>query len=81
MQVSALPGLGMGDLDPQTAILNESSLGRLLSASIRLDATNNIRRSWTDGTCIITYEAILKISEAIIILRKIFIYVITLRQL
>tara|TARA_B100000886_G_scaffold261967_1_gene186691 strand:- start:503 stop:724 length:222 start_codon:yes stop_codon:yes gene_type:complete len=73
MQVSALPGLGMGDLDPQTATLNESSVGRLLSASMRLEATNNIRRSWTDGTCIITYEAILKISETIIILRKIFI--------
>ena len=42
MQVSALPGLGIGDLDPQIATLNASSLGKLLVALAILATTDAI---------------------------------------
>ena len=48
--VSALPGLGSGDLDPQTAALRASSLGRLFEADpIAENAATKIL-SCTDGT-------------------------------
>ena len=43
IHVSALPGLGRGDLEPQTAALKASSLGRLSPADpMAVNAATNI---------------------------------------
>ena len=45
IQVSALPGLGIGDLEPQTATLKASSLGKLSEALNIPDTTKDMIRS------------------------------------
>ena len=60
MQVCALPGLGIGDLDPQTAALNASTLERLFDWLAIPSTTDAMSLSWTEGTWISTKAVIQK---------------------
>ena len=73
IHVSALPGLGNGDLEPQTAALKASSLGKLFDAEPRAVNATTINLSCTEGNWIITQEVIPRINEAIITLINNFI--------
>ena len=73
IHVSALPGLGIGDLEPQTAALKASSSGQLFDAEPRAEKATTNNLSCTEGNWMITQEVIPRINEAMMTLIKSFI--------